>query len=184
MAPAVEKIEFARTIEGLFQKGLAAELDAALMAKLKVAGLDLNRPLLPGYPAADFHRWVQIAATHIHPHLPVDEAVRLVGRRSVPGLEDTLIGRALSSGLKLIGPRRAMERVQRIFRNNGNYQEVKVISMHEHGGRLAITDVFGLPTYYQGIFEAAAPLIGAKNAKITLAASPPPSATLDISWDV
>jgi uncharacterized protein (TIGR02265 family) len=87
------------------------------VAKLKVAGLDLNRPVMPGYPADDFQRWVRLAAAHIDPHLPLEEAVKLLGRRSVPGLEDTLIGRALSSGLKLIGLRRVMERVQRIFRN-------------------------------------------------------------------
>lgn len=178
-----EKIEFLRTIEGLFIKGLGGDTDEGLKAKLRAAGLDLDRPLLPGYPAEQFHRWIQIAAGHVHPKLPLEESVRLIGQRSVPALEDSLIGRALASGLKIIGPRRTLERAERVFRNNSNYQEVKVLAITQNSARMGMAYVFGVPWYYQGVFEQALSIIGAKNVTVSVALSPPPGAIYDIKWD-
>ncbi len=180
--PPVEQIEFARTIEGLFMKGLNADTDQVLKAKLKVAGLDFDRTLLPGYPAPLIHKWIQIAAEHLYPDLPLDEALRFVGQRSIPGLEDNLIGRALISGLKLLGPRRSLDRVQRIFRNNGNYQEITSTPISDTSTRLTISYGFGLPGFYQGVFEQCLLLIGAKKVEVKIVPSPPPIVVLEASW--
>jgi len=95
-----------------------------------------------------------------------------------------MIGKALSAGLKLIGPRRSLQRVERIFKNNNNYQQASLIELGERDAKVKLSEVFGLPTYYQGLFEAAVTAIGAKEPKVSLLASPPPGAMLHIEWSL
>ncbi len=52
MAPT-EQIEFSQSVEGLFIKGLGSTLTPVMRDQLRAKGLDLDRPLRPGYPAAD-----------------------------------------------------------------------------------------------------------------------------------
>lgn len=180
--PSPEKIEFSQSIEGLFIKGLRSMLTPPIRESLRARGLDLDRPLRPGYPAADFHRWVEHVAGALYPDDSKEEAVRRIGHRAVSGLEEGLIGRALAAGLKLIGPRRSLQRVERIFKNNNNYQVATLLELGEREAKVRISEVFGLPTYYQGLFEAVLALIGAKDLKVRLLPSPDAGVVLHIEW--
>lgn len=183
MAP-IEKIEFSQSVEGLFIKGLGSILTPQLRQSLRDEGLDLDKPLRPGYPAADFHRWVDLVARTVFAEFDRDEAIRRVGHRAVAGLEEGLVGKALAAGLKLIGPKRSLQRVERIFKNNNNYQVATLVELTESDARVRLSDVFGMPTYYQGLFEAAVKAIGAKDPRVAVMASPPPGVTLHISWSL
>jgi uncharacterized protein (TIGR02265 family) len=180
--PPTELIEFSQSIEGLFIKGLGKEVTPQMKDQLRAKGLDLDKPLRPGYPAADFHKWVEYAALSVYPDERKEEALRRIGHRAVSGLEEGLIGKALAAGLKLIGPRRALQRVERIFKNNNNYQVATLLELSERDAKVRLSEVFGLPTYYQGLFEAVLVLIGAKDLKITLQATTGPGALLHIEW--
>lgn len=181
MAPT-ELIEFSQSVEGLFIKGLGPMVTPQMKDHLRTKGLDLDKPLRPGYPAADFHKWVEYAATVVYPDDKKDEAVRRIGHRAVSGLEEGLIGKALAAGLKLIGPRRALQRVERIFKNNNNYQVATLLELTERDAKVRLSEVFGLPTYYLGLFEAVLALIGARDLKVTLLPSPGAGALLHIEW--
>ena len=93
-----ESIEFSQSVEGLFLKGLSSHLTPEIRAQLRGAGLDLDRPLRPGYPAADFHKWIEVTARALHPELPIAEGTRLVGRYAISGLEEGIIGKAMAAG--------------------------------------------------------------------------------------
>jgi uncharacterized protein (TIGR02265 family) len=180
--PPTEQIEFSQSVEGLFIKGLGTTLTPAMKDQLRAKGLDVDKALRPGYPAADFHKWVEYIASAVYPDDKKDEAIRRIGHRAVSGLEEGLIGKALAAGLKLIGPRRALQRVERIFKNNNNYQVATLLELGERDARVRLSDVFGLPTYYQGLFESVVALIGARDTKVTLLASAGPGALLHIEW--
>lgn len=184
MPPPTEQIEFSQSVEGLFIKGLSGVLTTNTRNALRTAGLDLDRPLRPGYPAAEFHRWVEIVARGQFPELTQAEGVRRVGNRAISGLEDGLIGKAMAAGLKLIGPKRALQRVDRIFKSNNNYQNATLLELTETSAKVQMSDVFGLPWYYVGVFESAVQAIGAKDAKVELLASPPPGCVLHITWSL
>ena len=181
MAPT-EQFEFSQSVEGLFIKGLGSTLTPTIREALKAKGLDLSKPLRPGYPATDFHKWIEFVAAAVYPDDRKDEAVRRIGHRAVSGLEEGMIGKALSAGLKLIGPRRSLQRVERIFKNNNNYQVATLLELGERDARVRLSEVFGLPTYYQGLFEAVIALIGAKEPKVTLLPTPGAGATLHLEW--
>ena len=105
-----------------------------------------------------------------------------MGHRAVSGLAEGLIGKALAAGLKLIGPRRSLQRVERIFKSNNNYQIATLLELGEHDARVELSEVFGLPTYYQGVFEAAVAFIGARDPRVKMLASTGPGVTLHIEW--
>jgi uncharacterized protein (TIGR02265 family) len=179
-----EAIEFSQSVEGLFLNGLGSMLTPAIKDSLRSKGLDLDKPLRPGYPAADFHKWVELVAAQVFPDDRRDEAIRKIGHRAVAGLEEGLVGKALSAGLKLIGPRRSLQRVERIFKNNNNYQVATLVEITERDAKVKLSEVYGMPTYYQGLFEAAVSIIGAKQPKVTLLASPGPGVLLHIEWSL
>ncbi len=182
MPPPTEQIEFSQSVEGLFVKGIS--LSADTRNALRAAGLDLDRPLRPGYPAADVHRWIELVARVQFPELTIADGVRRIGNRAISGLEDGLIGKAMAAGLKLIGPKRALQRVDRIFKSNNNYQTATLLELTETSAKVQMSDVFGLPWFYVGVFEAAVRAIGAKDAKIELLTSPPPGCVLHITWSL
>jgi uncharacterized protein (TIGR02265 family) len=182
--PPTEQIEFSQSIEGLFIKGLGPMITPPMKDALRQKGLDLDRALRPGYPAAEFHKWIEYVAGAVYPDDRKEEAVRRIGHRAVSGLEEGLIGKALSAGLKLIGPRRSLQRVERIFKNNNNYQVATLLELGEREAKVKLSEVFGLPTYYQGLFEAAVAVIGAKDLRVTLLAAPSPGAMLHIEWSL
>lgn len=184
MPPTTEQIEFSQSVDGLFIKGLGSTLTPVMRDQLRAKGLDLDKPLRPGYPAADFHRWIEFIAAAVYPDDRKDEAVRRIGHRAVAGLEQGLIGKALGAGLKLIGARRSLQRVERIFKNNNNYQIATLLELSEHDAKVRLNDVFGLPTYYQGLFEAVLAIIHTKDSKVTLLATTGPGALLHIEWSL
>ena len=57
---AQERLMFAHAVEALFGRALRGQVTERLKARLRQAGLDLDRPLLPAYPIA-----VWIAALEI-----------------------------------------------------------------------------------------------------------------------
>lgn len=181
-APPTEQLEFGHSVEGLFLKGLGEDLGPAQREALRAAGLDLSKRLLPAYPAADFHRWIEVAALQVFRGQPRDEALRQVGRRAVPGLEETLLGKAVASVLRLIGPGRTVERLHRVFRNNGNYQEIIVNELASSHARITVRHVFGVPMFYVGVLERAGELIGAQDVTVKVERVSSDGADLWLSW--
>ncbi len=177
------QLEFSRAVEGTFIKGIGPHLSPALKAKLRAEGLDLDRPLLPAYPAKDFHRWLDMAVTDAFPGEPRHDALRKAGRRVIESLLDSMIGRALAAGLKVFGPKNTMRRLERVFRNNNNYMELTVTDTGERAARVQINQVWGLPHFYQGVFEAGMELTGAKNIRVQIQPSPPPGMLMHVEWD-
>ena len=167
-SPREGHLEFQNTIEGVLIRTLGAKLTPELKAKLREAGLDLDKKLLPAYPAVDFHRWVAMASEYVYPNVTSNEAVRLFGRQSLVGLGETMIGKAMKLSLTLIGPRRALQRAGRSFRSNNNYIVVDARELTPTSMELVFNEVYNLPSYYQGVLEGACMLIGAKQCTVRL----------------
>jgi uncharacterized protein (TIGR02265 family) len=126
MAPPVEqRVVFVAQAEGLL-RGLGADVKGRLKERLKAAELDPDRPFPPGWPAARLREWLDLASEELYPELPTTEAHRLLGRRFIEGWQGTLIGAASAQFLKLLGTRRALERLTRAFRTGDNYSETSV----------------------------------------------------------
>ena len=165
---STDRVEFEQVADGLLKGALEAHLDAPLVEKLRAAGIDLNKKLPPAFPAADFHRWLLVIARHRFPNLSDDEAFREFGRLAVTrGMQSTFLGRAVLTALQLLGVRRSLKRLGPSFRNGNNYIEAKVAELGPMSMEIQLGPLVVLPSYYEGVLETGALLIGARTVQLT-----------------
>ncbi|MCY1073881.1 DUF2378 family protein [Archangium lansingense] len=120
-----ERLVYEHTFEGLFVRGLAGRISPAVKERLRRAGLDLERKLLPAYPFETWVRCVAIVAESLYPGEPEEVSYRLLGERMVDGYRDTFTGRMMFRVLQLLSPRRLAARTEQNFRSGNNYTEVR-----------------------------------------------------------
>ena len=101
-----EVMMFDLALEGLFVQSLKGELQPRCRERLRQAGLDLDRKLLPAYPTKDFVKWLHIVAEEVFPTRPAPEVFRELGRRSFGAFTQGLLGGAMGNLMRLIGPAR------------------------------------------------------------------------------
>ncbi len=178
----MEQLEFSQTIDGLFLRGLDALNNPVLLAKLKAKGLDLSRPLEPAYPASLVAACLQVAAEVVYPSVPKDQALNRVGRAFFRGYTDTMMGKAMLALMKIIGPMRTLERMQRNFRTGNNYIETRFRVIGQTHAELWFNQVYGAPTYIQGILEAGAVAIEAKDMVVTFREAPESGTWFNLVW--
>jgi uncharacterized protein (TIGR02265 family) len=177
---STEKLIFAQTFEGLF-RSVQARLTPVLQQGLKARGVDPTRPLLPAYPHEVFAEVMLYLAAQLYPQVEEEEAVRLLGRGFMEGFGETMIGRAMLAAMRLIGPRRTLERVSRQFRAGNNYTETKLTSISERDYELWINEV-RLPGWYIGIVGRGLELAGGAEVRVELTAREGRSGTFRVTW--
>ena len=117
---------FSHTLESLMSRAFPKGVPAELKVKLRALGVDLDKPLLPAYPRDTWARCIELSAPFSFPLERREVAWRKLGERMVDGYQDTMIGRAMFSTLRLLGPRRMLQRAQKNFRSGNNYTDVRL----------------------------------------------------------
>lgn len=156
-------------------------LDDTARTRLRELGVDLARTL-PAYP---LEVWVQVmryAASRVAPGLPESEQMEQLGRRFIDGYEQTLVGRALLASMRLIGPRRTLERMSRNFRTGNNYTEAKVTERGPTEVELWLSHVKA-PEFYRGMLQAGLARTGPKSLDVRLVSHDANGATFRVAWN-
>ncbi len=177
-----EQLEFAHVFEGLFMRGLKDHLDDRLKARLKEKGLDLSKPLDPAYPSHVLSDCIIVAAQTVYPSLPLDQALNAVGHAFFRGYTGTMLGQAMLQLLRLLGPRRTLERMQRNFRTGNNYMETRFKALGPQNVELWFNETRGIPAYFQGILEQGGNDIGAKNMQVSYRDDPAGGTWFAVTW--
>jgi uncharacterized protein (TIGR02265 family) len=181
-APGEPRLHFDSVVEGLWKRSLAGRLDASLLAALKKEGLDLSRPLDPAFPAEKMHVWVKLTARTLYPDVSEEVALRQLGAELFKGLTRTFVGKAMVAVMRVVGTRRSLERMQRNFRSGNNYINAHFRSLGKGLVELTLTDVNGLPAYYQGIVEEGGRTTGAADMDSTYTLDGKGGCTYRITW--
>lgn len=161
-----QRLEFGPSLSGLFIDTLGKDLTPSIRAELKAAGLDLDRPLLPAYPAKVFESSLRVVARGLFPELSEDEALRRLGHRAVDGLNTNFLGRAVLLVAKTVGLRRVVLRIDRVFRNSNNYTRVETVERSPTSVEFVFNTVNGTPTYFEGVLCAAVALCGGREPRV------------------
>ena len=159
-----EKLIFAQTFEGLL-RSLTGKLTPRLATGLRERGFDPGAPLLPAYPQAVFIEVVSFLSRELHPGLGPEAAVCAVGRGFMDGYGETMVGRAMMAMMRLIGPRRTLERVSRQFRTGNNFSETKLTPIGATEYHLWVNEV-RLPGWYIGLLSRGLELAGGKDVRV------------------
>lgn len=161
-----ERLVFGQVVEGLVKHGLKGRLTPALSARLRSEGLDLERPILPAYPVELWVRCLHAIVDLDAPELGREEAFRQLGARMVDGMGETLVGKALFSLLRLIGPRRLVQRLPRDLASSDNYTNATLTELGPTEFRLWMNSNPRLPGYAESLLASMLRMGGAKEPRV------------------
>jgi uncharacterized protein (TIGR02265 family) len=173
-------VMFSSTIEGLI-RALGDKLDVTTNAAFKAAGIDLLGKLQPAYERAAWLQASRLAGELLFPGKPVAEQQHLLGQRFMNGFAETLVGKALATMMRVVGPRRSLDRIQRNFRMGNNFTEATLHEIELRVCDLWISPV-AYPEFYQGLVEAGLTLAGGKSVEATPMKREGESVTLRVRW--
>ena len=174
-----ERYVFPSSVDGLL-KGLGPLATPALKQHLKNNGLDVEK-LPPAIPVAQWSPHLVSMAVFTWPNESRDEAVRLLGLNFIRGWKQTLMGSAVASLLRVVGPARTLTRLDRAFRTSDNFTRAETQLLDANTARIVINEVQGVPTYWVGILQGGLELLG-REGEVTLEKYDNPGATLRVTW--
>jgi uncharacterized protein (TIGR02265 family) len=177
-----EQLWFDFTIEGIFVKGLGPLLTPELRGDLRALGIDLNH-LNPAYPVEVARRGLEAARLRVFPDVPEDEAFRELGRLSVIGYLDTMVGKAVLGMVRLMGVKRSLLRLHQSVSGGSNYVKTSSVLVAPTCIEITIEDVTGLPTFWEGILLGGAQVAHAKNLRLVRFERPAPACGYRVEWD-
>lgn len=150
-----ERVFFNHTVAAMFLEAFPPASVPGLVAGYRERGLDVERPLLPAYAVPVWRACLELQRRAVFPDDSLEEASRKQGVRYTDAyLERTLLGGALLAMLRVLGPRRAMERMTRNFRSGNNFSEATFTVTGPDTGTLWLNDIFSAsPHYIVGMLE-------------------------------
>lgn len=178
-----EKVVFEQTIDGLFLRALGSRIKAPTRERLRGVGLDLDKKLMPAYPFPVWMKALRAVAEDLYPGETMDVAMFKVGESFIDGYNETLLGRALLGMLKVLGPRRAIQRATANFRTGNNYTDAKASELGPTAMELWMNEVGDFPTFTGGIVSGALKAAGVE-PKIEVASYDGHACTYRVTWSL
>ncbi|MFY0573697.1 DUF2378 family protein [Cystobacter fuscus] len=179
---ADELLVFEQTIEAVFVRALHGRLSPACRERLRQAGLDVEQKLRPAYPFASWMTFLRIVAEELYPQLPLEESAFKLGEAYMDGYRETMLGRAVLSLLRVLGPRRALMRATQHFRSGNNYTESRLKELGPCKFELWMNEVGSLPSFTAGIIHAGLRTAGVEHLRIELTGYDGHACTYCINW--
>lgn len=177
------ELVFQHAVEGLFHVGLKGQVTPPLQARLRDAGLDLSRPLMPAYPRAAWNHFIQLTAETLWPKEPAERAYHALGRQLLLGYSRTLMGGAIIRLLRLIGPRRTLDRMTQNFRSGGNYNLCRSTEVGPREVMFWLNEPTLHPSYVAGIIDMTLELVGVQQRDIQVHQRDAEGCTYRVRWE-
>lgn len=166
-------------VEGLFVRAL--KLDGPIVDELKRVGINL-KALEPKYPRTVFREALELVAKHVYPHLTREKAIYELGRQSVAGFLDTLLGKISGTAVLLGGPDRVIEKMPKHARTgDSHYDRIKVKKEGDAHWKADVSDPAAVPEYFAGMTDAWLRRSGVAPS-IELAPTAPGAFSMTIRW--
>lgn len=176
----VDKLIFSQTFEGVF-RALGSRLDATVTSRLLDVGVDPAR-LRPAYPVATFLAMLRVIGEVHFPNLTPEARDEHLGRDFMEGYSQTMVGKAMLAMMRVMGPRRTLERLSRQFRTGNNFSETTLTEVDTREFELWCNQVTAVG-WYRGLIERGLELAGAVHPKVELIRRDEAGATFVVKWD-
>lgn len=171
---------FSQAVEGLL-RAIGSRLDDGSRAHLAELGLDVRGRLEPGYSLAVWTNVMRYGASLVAPSSPPSQQMFELGRRFIDGYAETIVGKAMLTALKVLGPRRTLERMSRNFRSGNNYTETRLEPKGPTEFHLWFNEVKE-PEFYRGMLVAGLERAGARNTEIRTLSHDESGAKFLVRW--
>jgi len=174
-----QQLVWKHTVEGLVRMG-KPRATPRWKQRLKDAGLDVEAPVAAVYTRDQWRSFIFISAEELFEGEP-DARFHAMGHAFIEEYAQTFLGRAVAAVLKIIGPKRALERMTKSLRSGNNYSETRTTFLGPARAEFWLNETLGAPSYICGALEAVLATAGAK-ATVRVAKVEGTSATFDIVW--
>ncbi len=177
---AREWFVYEHTVEALFFKALHARVGPGLKDKLKPLGIDLDgKP--KNVPQPEWVLALRLAADELFTG-PLDERYRSLGRAVLQRFEDTLMGKAIMSVMRVMGPARALKRIESNLRGGNNFIRASLDQKGPNEFVSEVNECNGNPHYIAGVIEGALHITGAKEVSVKVLEFDGHAAKYAITW--
>jgi len=173
---------FDNTVDGLFRRALGRRMTPHCRERLKAAGLDLDAKLRPAYPRLQYYRFVNIAAEELYGGMSRDEAHYELGKQFMVGFQETLLGKAVTSLVKLLGPKKTLAKMTQNMQSSNNYMKTSLKELGPGDFEITLSQVSGAPRYFEGVLFLAVSLTGGANARVVPTRSDGPGCVYRCTW--
>ena len=193
MSTDQEPVVFGQAIEALV-KALKDRITPAFRLEAKARGVDLDK-LQTAYSLNAWSDFLRALGQHTLGEIPEADRYRQLGRIFMQGFVETPLGLAALALAKLLGPRRALERMGRNFKQATNYLEAEFTEVGPKEVRLrtftapqylarAGDNATMIAEYRQGLLLETLKLIGAKDGNVEVVERRPAEqgVTFRITW--
>ncbi|MBL8919989.1 MAG: DUF2378 family protein [Myxococcaceae bacterium] len=175
-----EALVFGPTFEAL-ARALGSRLTNETKDRFGALGVDFNHVLLPAYPFETWVKAMDLGSQLVMPNATERERHAAMGRRMVDSYGETLVGRALLTAMRVIGPRRTLERMARNLRTANNYTETKLSAGSDGAYQLWCSRVAST-AFYCGMLQRGVEVAGGKGVLVEALGQDAAGATFSVRW--
>lgn len=172
---------FKSFVEGLYLRGLRKDLTQDHRARLLEVGINLGR-LETSYSAETFEAGLREVATVLRPTGTWHEQSWALGERAIIGYFDTMIGHALATALRLVGPAPSVPRLNHSFRSLANYVSFVVLESGDGVARVRVDQAGELGSFVIATLHGSAQLFSGKKARAEYEGTEGGSSFAKLSW--
>ena len=178
MTEPAEQLVFSSSMEGMWRAlQPPTPLEAAAFARAGITGKGFQA----AYPLLQYTDLLDACGASRFGHLAPLEKFTKINQLFMKGYENTIIGQALMAVLRVLGPRRTLERMTRNFRTANNYTEVTVESFAANHHKVRVTHVTR-PGLFVGLLGSGCAIAGAKGLSILLLEHQAQVALYEVKW--
>jgi uncharacterized protein (TIGR02265 family) len=177
-----EDVVFGNTVEALFLKALGTKLTMRCVDRVREAGIDLRAKLKLFYPRETYYRCVRILGEELFGELEEDQRMYRLGSAFMDGFELTLIGKAMLTAVRFMGPKRTLERMTSNFRSSNNYLKTELRAEKPGDVRITLSQTSGAPGYFEAVLTRAMGFAGAKDFRIAREGYDGARCTYHLTW--
>ncbi|MFP2961334.1 DUF2378 family protein [Myxococcus sp. 1LA] len=180
--PLEQRLVYVQVVEGLLAHGLRGHVSPRLKHRLRQAGIDLDRPLMPAYPVPLWEQCLNVIVEETFPGMPREDAFRQLAERHVEGYGRTVVGRAVYGVMRLLGPKRMVQRLPQTLRATDNYTEAELTEQGPATYVMRMNSRLNAPGYAEALFEGLLRVGGAESPRVTRTQEDADGTTYLLTW--
>lgn len=154
---------FSSMVEGMV-RAVGSKLDERALQHCAELGIPLRGKLQPTYSREAWTKVSLFVGGVLWPTLKPEEQRRQLGHRFVEGYTETIVGKALIAAMRVLGPKRALARLEKSFRTGNNYSKAELVDGPEGLSMIIANSPY--PEWYQGMIEKALERTGASEIRV------------------
>ncbi len=175
-----EPLVWGHTVEGLV-RCVRPRATPRWVEKMRAHGLDVEKPLATAYTKEQWRHFIFTSAEELFEGT-MESRLEQLGADLMTAYAQTFLGRAVAAVLKIIGPKRTLERMTKSLRSGNNYSDTRATFTGPRRAEFWINETLGAPSYICGAIATVMAIGGARSVRVRTLSTDGQGATFEIEW--